>query len=151
MGRQTAPLQINTACICISCGRPHPAKLPPSLRYKKQIPFTHQISLKRDKLHCYRKTCSHQRNEKRGSRPRIHPRKLIIRRKWNEHTRGFSTSDRWSNLKEFMSARESVHERTQSRTHILARPGGSKGCERRLKDFILFQKCGSGLCIPDEH
>lgn len=51
-----------------------------------------------------------------GVPPRIHPRKLIIHRKWNEHTRGFSTSDRWSNLKEFMSERARVH----------ARPGGSK-------------------------
>lgn len=121
---------------------PTTAQLPPSLRYKQQIPFTHQISLKRDKLHCYRKTCSHQRNERRGSRPRIHPRKLIIHRKWNEHTRGFSTSDRWSNLKEFMSARERVHERTQSRTYILARPGGSKGCWRGLKTSFCFKSAG---------
>lgn len=37
-------------------------------------------------------------------------------------------------------------ERTQSRTYILARPGGWRGCQRRLKDFILFQKCRVGFC-----
>lgn len=68
-GKWAAPAtpQINTVCLCVSCRRPHPTKLPLKSRYKKQIPFTHQISLKRDKLHCYRKTCSHQRNERRGS------------------------------------------------------------------------------------
>jgi len=34
---------------------------------------------------------------------RIYQWKLIIHRKLNEHTRGFSASDQWSNLKEFMS------------------------------------------------
>lgn len=39
----------------------------------------------------------------------------------------------------------------QWRTYILARPGGSRGGSRRLKDFILFQKCRVGFCIQDEH
>lgn len=34
---------------------------------KAQIPFTHQILHKWDKLHCYRKTCSHQSSGRRGS------------------------------------------------------------------------------------
>lgn len=109
---ETGPLLLRyrvTLCICISC---HPP--PPSLRYKKQIPFTHQISLKRDKLHCYRKTCSHQSNEERE----FHPRKLIIHRKLNEHARGFSTSDQWSNLKEFMSASACVSARRRALIYL---------------------------------
>lgn len=41
---------------------------------------------------------------------RIYQRKLINHRKWNEHTRGFSTSDQWSNLKGFMGEGGCVYE-----------------------------------------
>lgn len=62
-----------------------------------------------------------------GVPPRIHPRKLIIHRKWNEHTRGFSTSDQWSNLKEFMSESARVHAWVHAVAHLYA-------CEaRRIK------------------
>lgn len=70
---------------------------------KKQIPFTRQISLKRDKLHCYQKPAHIKGSREEGVLLWIYQQKLIIHCKWNERTRGFSAADQWSNLKEFMS------------------------------------------------
>lgn len=75
---------------------------------KKQIPFARQISLKRDKLHCYQKPAHIKGRREEGVLLWIYQQKLIIHRKWNERTRGFSAADQWSNLKEFMSERKSV-------------------------------------------
>lgn len=68
----------------------------------------------------------------------VYPRKLIIRLKWNEHTRGFSPSDQWSNLKEFMSESAGVWGHAVTLLYS-CEPGGSKGRDRCSKLFILSQ------------
>lgn len=91
----------------------------------------------RSKTHLRLKSCPNEINcivirkpahikgmREEGVPQQIYQRKLINHRKWNEHTRGFSTSDQWSNLKEFMGEGACVYECVHMKlcSYILVKP-----------------------------
>lgn len=83
-----------------------------------------------------------------GVPQRIYQRKLINHHKWNEHTRGFSTSDQWSNLREFMGEGACVSQCVQNHMQLrLYTCEAWKNRKRCFERFICQKSWDSGLVV----